>query len=482
MLTVNEILSACGGELLFGNKNTGFTAVTVNSGEVKRGYCFAAVQGERHDGNDFIAEAIEKGASLILSEKHPVTYGGLYGLIEKMHHGHAAFILVDGIYEYLARLAKYYRENCLEKVVAVTGSVGKTTVKELVHSVLSERLDVYKTEGNKNNLLGLSLSVLSGNTSKNIVLELGISNKGEMEGLSRVAQPNVSVITNIGNAHSKFLALRENTALEKLKIVCGMKDGGVLIINGDEPLLTDNARSESVMRKCPKTVTVSEKDGSADILVYNTRVTPSGTFFSIKRKALEPYKDLFVPIVGRHGAFDGAFAVAVGFIFGCSEENIRNGLLKYTPCGDRQRVEEIDGILCVFDCYNASPESFSASLEALSILSEGKKKVCVVAGSMLELGDKSESAHEDIGKEIASLGTALLIAVGKEAKGYCTGALNGGMKNENIIFIEDEDSIGRVASVIKTRLHGESVLLIKGSRRMRLERLRGLLSNEKFPS
>ncbi len=486
MMTVSELLDVTGGRLLCGKKDTETGALVISSKGVKKGSCFVAIKGKNSDGNSFIDEAIEKGATVILSEKHPVAYGGLYGLVERILTGGISFILVEDIYRALKSAAKYYRQKYLENVIAVTGSVGKTTVKELIYSVLSEGMEIYKTEGNKNNHLGLPLSIISGNKSKNAVFELGISNFGEMKELSEISAPTVSVITNIGSAHIEFFSSRENIAAEKLKIISGMKRGGTLVINGDEPLLTDRIKCRTEWLSASersaaeiKILTVSEKNESADYYVYNLSFSANGTFFDIKKQDSLIYKGLFVPITGKHGALDAAFAVAVGDIFGSTEAEVRSGLAKFSSCGDRQKLEIIDGIICFFDCYNASPESFCASLDAFKILADEKNANIrgVVAGSMLELGDASEKEHKKLGEKISDCCTELLITVGAEASFIADGAKNGGMKAENVISFSDVGDIEAVALAVKKRLPKGSALLIKGSRGMRLERLREYLKS-----
>ncbi len=514
MMTVSEILGVTGGKLLSGKRDTEIGALAISSKEVKKGSCFVAIKGKNNDGNEFIDEAVKNGATVILSEKHPVTYGGLYGIVERIREGNVSFVLVEDIYSAVKLAAKYYREKYLEKVIAVTGSVGKTTVKELIYSVLSEGIEVYKTEGNKNNHLGLPISIISGNKSINAVLELGISNVGEMQELSEISAPSISVITNIGSAHIEYFLTRESIAAEKLKIVSGMKNGGTLIINGDEPLLTrsinftthsaaDNsnylapsenavadtkalAPSENAVADTKnlvasesnganiKILTVSEKNKNADIYVCNVSFSDEGTFFDIKKGGKLIYRELFVPITGKHGAIDAAFAVAVAELLGCSESEVRSGLKKFTACGDRQRLETIGGISCIFDCYNASPESFAASLDAFKILADvkGAKSRGIVAGSMLELGDRGKEEHKRLGEKIYECSPELLITVGAEASFIAEGGIARGMKAESVVSFPDEADIEAVASEIKKRLPVGAIVLIKGSRGMRLECLR----------
>lgn len=465
MMTADELSRAIGGRIAEGSGDAVITGFTSDSRLVKRGSCFATLRGNRFDGRSFISEAVNSGASVILSDA--------FSEISESQAETAkpTFVLTENVYSALGRAAAYNRKKNVEKAVAITGSVGKTTVKELVYSVLSKTHSVSRTEGNKNNLLGLSLTLLSENTAKNAVLELGISNIGEMETLSRIAAPDVAVITNIGDMHAEGFKAREITAEEKLKITVGMKKDGILIINGDEPLL---ARSE---RLSASTVRVSEKSRNADYYIHSIFSSSAGTVFNIDKGGKEHYKELFVPIVGRHGALLGAFAAAVGEIFGCSESEIRRGLGEYTPCGDRQRREDINGISCIFDCYNAGPESFDAAIEAFETIFKdgGYTEKGIVAGDMLELGALSREAHIRLGEKIAKLDPKLLVTVGKEASFIAQGARCAGMSDGSIAAFTDANDLNAVADTVKEKLNLGSLLLIKGSRGMRLERIKELL-------
>ena len=489
LMTVSELLKATGAKLLFGCENTEILSFAVSSKRVKTGSCFVAVKGERTDGNLYISEAIKNGARVILTEKEPekrATYATEKNLISEKR---ISYILSDNVYNAVSKAAIYFREKYIENIVAVTGSVGKTTVKELIYSVLSESIVFSKTEGNQNNQLGLPLTILSNNNAKNIVCELGISNKGEMCFLSEISKPNVSVITNIGVSHAEYFKGRENTAHEKLKIISGMRSGGRVIINGDEPLLSESRfLAEEAEKVGLEVISVSWLSDKSDYYVYNVNTVDGGTVFDIKKQG-EPFLNgLFVPIHGLHGAIDSAFSVAVADVFGVSEENIRRGLKKYTPCGDRQRLIEKGGYLILLDCYNASPESFKASINAFEIIATERKinSRCIVAGSMLELGDITEYEHKKLGESIAALSPSLLITVGREAEYIADSAEKNGIKeifralpkvNGALVTKTPEKYAAgsccaeKIASEIKKRLSKGSLILIKGSRALRLEEI-----------
>lgn len=484
-MTVGELVNATGGKLIFGCEKTEITSFEINSRCVKKGSCFVGVEGERTDGNLYIHDAINNGATVILSEKE-MQCGVLAEVKNK--GSELAFVLTDNVYNAITKAAIYFRDRYINNVVAVTGSVGKTTVKELIYYVLSENMFFSKTEGNKNNHLGLPLTLLSSGKAKNIVCELGISKKKEMALLSKISKPCVSVITNVGVAHAEYFGSRETTAQEKLKIISEMPPSGRIIINGDEPLLTENRYlSEKEKKGNIEVIKVSSVNEKSDYFVYNTRYKDGGTFFDIKKQGVCYLKELFVPIYGLHGAFDAAFAVACADIFDLSEESIRMGLKKYIPCGDRQRLIEKNGYYILLDCYNASPESFKASLDAYKNIKKekGVKTSCIVAGSMLELGKISEAEHAKLGQIIASSSPDVLITVGREASIICDEAEKNGMSRENVysflseydagksVETEENDDIFAInaASVIKKRLPSGALIMIKGSRALKLERI-----------
>ncbi len=470
-----------GGILICGSPDTEIEGFVCNSNNVRCGNCFVAIKGKHYDGNSFIKEAEKKGAVAVLSDSKTSLE------TELLSGSSISLLLTDNVYNALGKAAKFHRENYIKNVIGVTGSVGKTTVKELIYSILSEKLDIFKTEGNKNNELGLPLTILSGNMSKNVVIELGISNFNEMEKLSGIAQPDVSVITNIGNMHIENFGTRENTAREKLKILTGMKENGTLVFNGDEKLLTDFPELPD------NRVTVSEKNNECDIFVFNVRTSSAGTFFDVKiniktedqktfrkKNDFKKYMDIFVPIIGNHGAFDAAFALAVGEIYGCSEEQIRRGLKKYKPCGDRQNIEYINGRCYIFDSYNAGPESFDAALNVLKITAEEKgiKYKAVLAGSMLELGNISKEEHIKLGKKIANNGADLLITVGEEGMYIAEGAVSAGMNKEKVSVFLNESDMEKIFEKLKNNLKKGAILLIKGSRGMHLERIREYITED----
>ncbi len=452
-MTAEEIARICGGKIIGELGNKEIKNVTVDSRKCDNASLFIARNDKILDNYCYIGDALDNGAA-VMSCGEAVKNNS---------------IIVSDSEKAFEKLTSYCRERNGGKVIAVTGSVGKTTVKELCVSILknSGRLKVNHTEGNKNNLLGLPLTLLKTEKFDVTVLEAGISEPGEMEKHSETAQPDIAVITNIGMMHSGQLG--GDVAREKLKITSHMKNGGTFIIPSDSEFLRNNSPSFL------ETLTVGES-GDSDIEISNISEVKGGTSFDVAFGE-ERYRKLYVPIYGKQGAINGAFALAATACVGANEEDIRQGLAAYLPCGDRQRVIVRGDMTVVSDCYNAGPESTAAALEAFpQIVSEhsveGAEKI-ILLGDMLELSEP-EKEHFKIGEMAAKLNPDLLIAYGDLAEHIAKGAKAGGMPKENIaLFGKDRES--DMAELLCGVKNKPSVILVKGSRGMRLERFVKLL-------
>ncbi len=440
-----EAAKICGGKIINCTENVFIGNFVNNDKKSDKNCCYVAIDGENHKGIEFADNAIKNGASIILTERPP----------EK----NPPCILVDNINEALFRLATYYRKKERKTVVAVTGSVGKTTVKELCASVLSETQSVLKTEENKNNELGVPLTLLNDTEAETAVVEVGISRKGEMDVLSAVTAPNIAVITGIGSAHSETLGSKEEIAREKLKILENADKDCTLIIPFDEPILR---------KYISRSVTVSTKNSEADYYAENIRFTDNGSEFDLLKNGKTIISKLFVPIIGEHGVLDALFACSVGDICGVLPESIKQGLKKYKAQSNRQNIIDINDIILVDDCYNFSPESALAALSATKIIAEKRKatKTVLMLGSMLELGSESENLHIALGKEIAKCDFDILITVGELAKNISLGALCGGMQE---VYDFSDTERNEAAKTLKKHIVSGAVVLIKGSRKLKME-------------
>ena len=352
--------------------------VTTDTRNIPENSIFIALKGENFDGNNFVADAFEKGAlACIADKKANVT-------------PHKNLILVEDTGKALLNLANLYRSIFSTKIVAITGSVGKTTTKEMVACVLSEQYKTLKTKANLNNLIGLPKTLFGlEKDTQAAVLEMGMSELGEISQMSLCALPNVAVITNVGTSHLETLKTRENILRAKMEITHGLSAHSPLIINADNDLLKD------IKSTAFHVVTYGIYNEKAQVLAKNITSDGVNTTFDIVTK--KETLTATIPSIGEHNVLNALCAFAVGKAFLMDNEQIIKGLKNYTPSGMRQKISEINGIKVVEDCYNASPDSMTAAVKTLaSIKCEGKK--IAVLGDMLELGEFSKTAHERIGE------------------------------------------------------------------------------------
>ncbi len=465
-ITLREAADAVGGELrLFGAREQDeITNIAIDSRDCTDGSLFVAIKGERTDGHGYIGSAIGLGAVCVFAQYVPKSLE-----CDKNY----AIIIVDDPITAVGRLAKYYsaRQNC--RIVAVTGSVGKTTTKEFIYAVLSQRYSTYKSEGNHNNELGLPLTLLD--MPKGIewaVLEMGMSALGEIEYLSKIAEPDIAIITNIGTSHLEHLKSRENICRAKMEIVCGLKRGGALLLNGDEPMLLSHRGGEY----SPRFVSLGSRE--SEYRVQNIRTRDSQTLFDLVTVKANVC-DLCVPTVGEHNLYAAAFAFAVGELAGMNECEIAKGLSAFKAVGGRQNIYSLSGITVIDDCYNASPESMRAALSVLDQLSKnGKGRRIALLGDMRELGQSSAQLHRELG-EYAAGKADILCTFGVLASAIGEGAVASGMDAESIIGITDPGAHRECAEALLGILREGDVLLVKASRAMEAEKIIGYIKENK---
>ena len=464
-LRADALAALCGGFLRDGRgAELLVDGICTDSREADQTTVFCALRGERVNGHDYIKNALAAGCRCILCEQSNPT----------VEQAGAAAIVVNDTEMALAKFANGYRRGLPCKGVAVTGSVGKTTTKEMISSVLETVFRAYKTPGNHNSLIGMPLSVAEIPADAQwAVLEMGMSGFGEVERLSIIAEPDIAVITNVGTAHMEMLGSRENICRAKLEILCGLRDGGTLILNGDEPLL------QNIGGKSYKTVYVSTERENCDFFAKNIRVENGYTLFDIVWKN-GVVTDLLVNVMGRHNVYAALFAFAVGVMSGMDAQSIREGLLRFESDGLRQHMEDWGDWTLIEDCYNASPESMLASLE---VLREYCEKTCrrsvAVLGDMLELGAQSCAMHQRVGTQLAKLGIRELITLGHYGRQIAVGAQRMGMKSVCSLERPTEDSYGKIAAEIRQRLQPGDVILFKASRGIGEEHIIKALKNLK---
>ncbi len=417
---------------------------------------FVAMRGERVNGHDYIDAALANGCRCFICEQNT----------QPIADANAAAVVVGDSEMALSRLAYAYREALSCKTVAVTGSVGKTTAKEMISAVLSRAKKTHKSKGNYNSVVGMPLSVMETPTDVEVsVLEMGMSSFGEIERMSITAQPDIAVITNIGSSHMEMLGSRENICRAKLEILCGLADGGTLILNGDEPLL------ENVGGKNYHTQYVSLMRKNADFFAQNIRINCESTRFDVVWRG-GVCRDLEIRVMGRHNVYAALYAFAVGTQIGLDTEQIRAGLLDFEAEGMRQNRYLVKDITVIEDCYNASPESMIAALDVLKLYSaQTCGRSIAVLGDMLELGEGSSAAHRKVGAHLADCGIDTLIAVGRDGLQIVTGAMQRGMPLQRMVREGDRDAIERIGDTLIERLRPGDTVLFKASRSVRLERV-----------
>lgn len=445
-ITAKFIADAVGGQC-FLPEQTEIHGVCIDSRKVQKGDLFVALAGERADGHTYAAQAVAKGAACILACKP---------LPSDLPH-----IMTDDTVAALGRLAHAYRMTLSPLTVGVTGSVGKTTTKQLISAVLSASFRTHHTEGNFNNELGLPLTLLSLRPEHEAaVLEMGMSARGEIDYLSRLSEPNIGVVTCIGTSHIEALGSREGIRDAKMEILNGLKENGEIILSGDEPLLSGYERAIYVG---------FAPQGKRFWKITDMRVRDGGTAFDLLSHEGEQVSDLFVPGVGAHLVADAAMACVVGRLAKMTWEDIAQGLLTFENTGMRQRIESFDDVTLIIDCYNAAPESMKASLNVLANTA-GTRRIAVL-GDILELGSFSDSLHESVGKYVALGKADLLFTFGHASLHIAKGALVGGMPESAIRSFPDITQPELLAKELKSIIQPHDTLLFKASRGIALERV-----------
>lgn len=445
-LTPAEIAKITNGELYYSAPAT-IRNISLDSRKIEEDTLFIAIKGERFDGHDYIGKAFEAGAAAIIAERIPYKVKG-------------NIILVDSSIDALAALAREHRRRIDPLCVGITGSVGKTTTKQFVYGVLSQKFNTHKTEGNFNNEIGLPISTLRmKNGTEALVLEMGMSNKGEIEHLSKIAEPDIAIITNIGTSHLENLKTREGIRDAKMEITKGMNDNGILVLNGDEPLLSG----------VEVATYVSLENENSDYRAIN--ITEGDGYFTFDIATKEGIvKDFRINIYGRHNVYNSLVAYAVGKSAGVSDDEIKKGLLSYESTGLRQNIFECKGYTFIEDCYNAAPESMIASLGVLKTKA-GKSRRVAVFGDMLELGENENELHKMVGIKVAKEKLDLLCCFGKRALNIAKGAIEGGMDEENILCFQDVENDEGFAKAVEERLLPGDTVIFKASRGIEMERI-----------
>lgn len=457
MFSVKEVLDATHAVLAVRDARvTSFAEVVTDTRKIEPGALFLALKGERFNGEDFAADAVAAGAAgVLLSDACPSEkYAGIEG---------ADVLLVPDTLAAYQQLAHAWRERFSVPVVAITGSNGKTTTKDLTAAVLSARGPVLKTQANYNNEIGLPLTLL-GLREKHTaaVVEIGMRGLHQIEAMAPIADPSVGIVTNVGETHMELLGSLENIARAKAELVEAIAPGGTVILNADNAYV---AAMRGKARPGVRVLTFGIQE-DADVRGAFIRTAAGKTTFAVTH-AGETH-DYEIAMVGRHNVENALAAIACGFAFGMTPAAIATGLTHLEATKMRFEVERVGDYEVVNDAYNASPMSMQAAIETLAELKKGRK--VAVLGDMLELGAVAKKAHEEVGREVASHGFAALVTRGEMGAAIAAGARGAGMD-----AVYEAASHAEAARILKEILQPGDTVLFKGSRGMRMEDIIGLL-------
>ena len=450
-LTLRQAAEWCGGAVEEKYADVEFLGAANDTRVMQPGQLFIALQGAR-DGHDFIKKAMDRGAAAALCSRKVGDYPAIY---------------VDDPRIALGRIAREELKRIGAKVVAVTGSVGKSTTKEMVAAVLEQAFVTSKTPANHNNDIGMPMAVLAMPENTEVaVLEMGMNHFGEMEYLTNIARPDLAVITNIGTMHIEHLGSREGILQAKLEILRGVPESGLGVFNGDEPLLW-NIRNDGGHKKRYFGI----ENAACDVVATDIQELEDGMRFMVS--GLGHHFELFVPSAGRHSVYNALAAVTVALLLGMPPEKIQTQLEGFRNTGMRQRIYTQNGMTIIEDCYNAGPESTQAALEVLGNYHTTGRRIAVL-GDMLELGNRSSAEHYRIGR-IAATKADMLFTYGHHSLRTVTGAITGGMAPKNAEHFDTHEDL---AHVLRTRAAEGDVLLFKGSRGMKMEQALHLFLDE----
>lgn len=456
-LCIADVVSATKGKLICGDLNASIAKVSTDTRAIEPGSFFVAMKGETFDGHTFLAQAKEKGAVGCLVEQE---------VAESIQAKDFAIIQVESTKLGLAQIAATRRRMFEGRVCAVTGSVGKTSTKDMIASVLSKSFSVHKTQGNFNNEIGMPLTIL-GLTEEHtaLVTEMGMRGLGEIDYLANVAKPDVGVITNIGVSHIERLGSQENICKAKMEIIPHIKQGGALVINGDDPWLNQIQSFEhiTVMR-------FGVENTDADVYAKKIQMSEDGqsTTFElyIKNTPCEIYM-VKVPVPGIHHVYNALCAVCVGLLFQMSVSDMIDGIGDFSPSGMRQQITtNAKNVKIINDAYNASPDSMKAALTMLDHMPSDGKKIAVL-GDMFELGENSPVYHAQVGAHLQTTNISHVVTVGDLAR-----HIGMAVQGKHVIHFDTKEDAGAyVCSLVES---GDSVL-IKASRGMKLEEIAAML-------
>ena len=455
-IKVKNILEVTKGTLLQGEKEEICENFSRDTRTIKPEEVYLGIKGENINGGIYWKQALDKGAKGVIVQEIDISEE------ERKTYPDKFIIQVKDVVDALGKIAKYKRSLYNIPWIAITGSVGKTSTKDMIASVMSQQYDTLKTQGNYNNQIGLPLTILELKKQNVAVVEMGMNHFGEISYLTNIAKPDVAVITNIGTAHIGILGSRENILKAKMEILEGLKPEGTVVINQDNDLLRAWYEKNKNQYKVITYGIKQESNYTAkEIQFYEDR---SEYWLYKKEKKI---RKIVVPIGGSHFVQNSLCAIAVGELFHIPIEKIEKGILSFELTKKRMDITTTeDGVTIINDCYNANLDSMTAALEYLGKIKD-KRRIAVL-GDMLELGEYAEELHRKVGEIVVRQEIDKLITVGKEAQYIAQEAERKGMKKENINICKDNKE---AVALVKTMKKREDVILFKASNGMHFDEI-----------
>lgn len=424
------------------------SGISIDSRTIKSGELFFAITGDNHDGHDYVTGAIDKGAvAVVINRSQSDRFADL---------NNGRVLVVNDTHEALLNLAGYIRRRTDTRFIAVTGSNGKTTTKEMLHAILNSKYRSFRSPGNLNNLFGLPLSLgMMPEDTEYAIFELGISTPGEMTRLARIIKPELAMIINIGPAHLETLGSIENVVRAKFELIDNLPVGAQVVLNVDDKNIIDEAHRRNlnyigfgIINDCPFRATrISHDDRGRYFFDLNDRS------FSLN-------------VCGKVNVYNALAAIAASSLWGCGPDDWQKGLDDFEPIEMRMGVEQCGGLRLLIDCYNANPDSVAASLECFGEYQAEGRKIAVL-GDMLELGDEAKRFHREAGQQVATAGVDFLLCLGPQSAGTAEGAIAAGLLRDVVwTFDNHEQLLDHLTSLAE---RGD-MILFKGSRGMELEK------------
>lgn len=458
-----------------------YRGISTDTRKLRKDEIFLALKGERFDGHDYAETAIGKGAGMLVLDEASEQAMELY---HRLSHGEEELpdlLLVPDTLKAYQEIARGYRQTLLAPLIAITGSVGKTTTRRMVNTVIASQMVTHETVENQNNLIGVPLTILEADDDDDVIVcELGMDRRGEIATLSDICHPDISIITSIGYSHAEYLGSRENILKEKMDIILGMRSNGLVLINGQDALLNQWAAEHqheiSVWRICNEPCSCDpEIEKVPCFWAEGIKVTPEQTQFMV-RTTLDPSirAEVTIKSPGKFLVRAALFAMASAYALGLNMETAAKACAEFENTGNRQHIVNVGSWMVIDDSYNASPESVLAALDTLELLGgDGRRKIACLGG-IRELGSYCEQLHREIGQKLAAMDIDLLLLAGEESRYIIEGLHSAGCS----VPVRRFENAEQIAEDLLANIEENDIVLLKGSRYYKMEKVREVLEKK----